>query len=140
QPSYFPTIIEKLQQHKLIYDPKDSGKWSRVIIEKPFGHDLNSALDLQKQISQSLDESQIYRIDHYLGKETVQNLLVLRFTNPIFESTWNNRHIDHVQITFSEEMGIGTRGKFYEEEGVIRDIVQNHMMQVLSLVTMEPPT
>lgn len=139
QPSYFPLIIEKLKQHNLIYSPEDQSKWSRVIIEKPFGHDLSSALALQKQISQSLDESQIYRIDHYLGKETVQNLLVLRFTNPIFESVWNNRYVDNVQITVSEDIGIGTRGHFFEEAGMLRDIVQNHMMQLLSLVAMEPP-
>ena len=139
QPSFFSGIIEKLSQHKLLSDDKEK-RWSRVIIEKPFGHDLNSALKLQKEISQYLDENQIFRIDHYLGKETVQNLLVFRFSNPIFESIWNNNHIDHVQITVSEEIGIGTRGRFFEEEGMLRDIVQNHMMQLLSLVGMEPPT
>lgn len=140
QPSFFPLIIEKLHQHNLIYDAnKEKNKWSRIIIEKPFGHDLNSALELQKHVSQYLNESQIFRIDHYLGKETVQNLLVFRFTNPIFESIWNNRHIDNVQITVSEEIGIGSRGRFWEEAGMLRDIVQNHMMQVLSLVAMEPP-
>jgi glucose-6-phosphate 1-dehydrogenase len=141
QPSYFPEIIEKLNKHKLTYDiNKVHDKWSRVIIEKPFGHDLKSAQQLQKEISQHLDESQIYRIDHYLGKETVQNLLVFRFSNSIFESVWNNHHIDHVQISVSEEIGIGTRGKLWEEAGMLRDIVQNHMMQLLSLVAMEPPT
>jgi glucose-6-phosphate 1-dehydrogenase len=141
QPSYFSLIVEKLGTHELIY-PVDEpwGRWSRVIVEKPFGHDLQSAKELQKQMTRFLDESQIYRIDHYLGKETVQNLLVFRFSNPIFEAIWNNRHIDHVQITVSEEIGIGTRGHFFEEAGIIRDIVQNHMMQVLSLVAMEPPT
>ena len=141
QPIYFSTIVEKLGQHGMIYPANDPrGKWSRVIVEKPFGHDLESAIELQNQMTRFLDESQIYRIDHYLGKEAVQNLLVFRFSNPIFEAIWNNRHIDHVQITVSEEIGIGTRGKFWEEEGMIRDIVQNHMMQVLSLVAMEPPT
>ncbi|MDP1608046.1 MAG: glucose-6-phosphate dehydrogenase [Chlamydiales bacterium] len=140
QPKYFPIIIEKLKQHGLVYDIHQTPeRWSRVIIEKPFGHDSRSAAELQKQISQSLDESQIYRIDHYLGKETVQNLLVFRFANAIFESLWNYRHIDHVQITVAEEIGIGTRGHFFEEEGLLRDIVQNHMMQLLSLVAMEPP-
>ncbi len=139
QPSFFPLIIQKLSQHGLIYSPTDHSKWSKVIIEKPFGHDLASAQDLQRLISQYLDESQIYRIDHYLGKETVQNLLVFRFCNPIFESIWNNHHIDHVQITVSEEIGIGTRGHFFEEAGMLRDIVQNHMMQLLSIVAMEPP-
>jgi len=140
QPSYFPDIIGRLYKHKLIYPVKEfTNKWSRVIIEKPFGHDLESAEELQKEITQYLDESQIYRIDHYLGKETVQNLLVFRFSNIIFESIWNNRYIDHVQITVAEEIGIGTRGRFFEEAGIVRDIVQNHMMQLLSLVAMEPP-
>lgn len=141
QPSFFPLIVEKLNQHNLIYDTDHvQDKWSRVIIEKPFGHDLSSALALQKDLTQHLKESQIYRIDHYLGKETVQNLLVFRFSNSIFESMWNNHHIDHVQITVSEEMGVGTRGRFWEEAGMLRDIVQNHMMQLLCLVAMEPPT
>ncbi len=139
QPKFFPIIIEKLNQHGLIYDHEDETKWSRVIIEKPFGHDSDSAKALQKEISQHLDESQIFRIDHYLGKETVQNLLVFRFANSIFESLWNNRHIDHVQITVAEDIGIGTRGNFFEEEGLLRDVVQNHMMQLLSHVAMEPP-
>lgn len=139
QPSFFPLIIEKLHQHQLIYSQDVTDKWSRVIIEKPFGHDLESALSLQKEISRYLDEKQIYRIDHYLGKETVQNLLVFRFTNPIFEAIWNNRSIDNIQITVSEEIGIGTRAKFFEEAGLLRDIVQNHMMQLISLVAMEPP-
>lgn len=139
QPKYFPVIIQKLKTHGLIYNHHDKEKWSRVIIEKPFGHDSASAEELQKEISQYLDESQTYRIDHYLGKETVQNLLVFRFANSIFESIWNYKHIDHVQITVAEEIGIGTRGHFYEEEGLLRDILQNHMMQLLSLVAMEPP-
>lgn len=139
QPKYFPIIIEKLHKFGLIYRPNDPDHWSRVIIEKPFGHDFDSAKELQKNISHYLDESQIYRIDHYLGKETVQNLLVFRFANSIFESLWNYKHIDHVQITVAEEIGIGTRGNFFEEEGLLRDIVQNHMMQLLSLVAMEPP-
>jgi glucose-6-phosphate 1-dehydrogenase len=139
QPKFFPLIIEKLHKHGLIYNPQDKKNWSRVIIEKPFGRDSRSAEELQKTISAYLDESQIYRIDHYLGKETVQNLLVFRFANSIFESLWNYKHIDHVQITVAEEIGIGTRGHFFEEEGLLRDIVQNHMMQLLSLVAMEPP-
>jgi glucose-6-phosphate 1-dehydrogenase len=141
QPSFFPSIVKKLSECQLLY-PVDEGinKWSRVIIEKPFGHDLKSALSLQRDLIQYLDESQIYRIDHYLGKETVQNLFVFRFANPIFESVWNNHHIDHVQITVGEEIGIGSRGRFWEEAGMLRDIVQNHMMQLLSLVAMEPPT
>lgn len=141
QPSFFPLIVKKLSQHKLIYHPDHvREKWSRIVIEKPFGSDLQSAQQLQAELSQYLDENQIYRIDHYLGKETVQNLLVFRFANPIFEAIWNNHHIDNVQITVAEDIGIGTRGRFWEEAGMLRDIVQNHMMQLLSLVAMEPPT
>ncbi len=139
QPSYFPMIIEKLRKHGLIYDHNQEGMWSRVIIEKPFGHDYDSAIALQKELTQHLKEEQLYRIDHYLGKETVQNILAFRFANSIFESLWNHRYIDHVQLTVSESIGIGTRGKFYEGEGLVRDILQNHMMQVFSLVAMEPP-
>lgn len=140
QPSHFPIIVEKLKEHGLIYSSRQvKDKWSRVIIEKPFGHDLHSALELQTHITKYLDETQIYRIDHYLGKETVQNLLTFRFANSLFEDLWNSRHIDHVQITVGEEIGIGTRGRFFEEAGMMRDIIQNHMMQLLSLVAMEPP-
>lgn len=140
QPSYFPVIIENLHLSKLMYDfSTTKDKWSRVIIEKPFGHDSDSAHKLQTELLKHLSEEQIFRIDHYLGKETVQNLLAFRFSNAIFESLWNNRYIDHVQITAAEEIGIGTRGKFYEEEGLVRDFIQNHMMQLLSLVAMEPP-
>jgi len=139
-PKYFPLIIEKLRKFNLIYDVRENEeRWSRVIIEKPFGRDFASSAELQTSIQKNLHESQTYRIDHYLGKETVQNLLVFRFANSIFESIWNNKHIDHVQITVAEELGIGTRGAFFEEEGLLRDIVQNHMMQLVSLVAMEPP-
>ena len=140
QPSYFPLIIQNLHQSQLMYDfHAVQDKWSRVIIEKPFGHDSLSAHTLQEELLHYLHEEQLFRIDHYLGKETVQNLLAFRFSNGIFESLWNNRYIDHVQITAAEEIGIGTRGKFYEEEGLVRDFLQNHMMQLLSLVAMEPP-
>ncbi len=140
QPRFFTTISEKLHSHNLIYDEKTTtDKWSRIIIEKPFGHDLNSAHELQNELLRFLSEDQIFRIDHYLGKETVQNLMVFRFANSLFESLWNNRYIDHVQITVAEEIGIGRRGAFFEEAGLLRDIVQNHMMQLLSLVAMEPP-
>jgi len=138
QPKFFPIIVAKLKQHGLLSDPKGPS-WSRVIIEKPFGRDAASAAALQAQLSKDLDESQTYRIDHYLGKETVQNVLVFRFANSIFESLWNYKHIDHVQITMAEDIGIGSRGHFFEEEGILRDIVQNHIMQLLSLVAMEPP-
>lgn len=139
QPKYFPIIIEKLASTGQIAKPNKEGPFTRVIIEKPFGRDTESAKELQQFIARYLDESQIYRIDHYLGKETVQNLLSFRFSNSIFEPVWNAHHIDHVQITVSEDIGIGTRGKFFEEEGLLRDIIQNHMMQLLSLVAMEPP-
>ncbi len=140
QPSYFTLVVEKLHKFGLVYDEgtvKD--RWSRIIIEKPFGHDLESALALQQELLKFLKEDQIYRIDHYLGKETVQNILVFRFANSIFESLWNNRYIDHVQITVAEDLGIGGRGKYYEEAGLLRDMLQNHTMQLLSLVAMEPP-
>lgn len=140
-PSYFPDIVKRLNKHGLIYNVNQvQDKWSRIIIEKPFGHDLPSAIALQKELTEYLHESQIYRIDHYLGKETVQNLLVFRFGNPIFEFQWNNHHIDNVQMTVAEDIGIGTRGHFFEEAGIMRDVIQNHMMQLLSIIAMEPPT
>ena len=112
---------------------------SRVVLEKPIGRDLNSARAISGQMSNYFTESQIYRIDHYLGKETVQNLLVLRFANPLFESQWNHRFIDHIQITISESIGVEGRGEFYEQTGALRDIVQNHLLQLLCILAMEPP-
>lgn len=138
-PKYFPIVIEKLHKNGLIYDSEDPRKWSRVIIEKPLGKDLNSAQDLHNHISKYLKEDQIYRIDHYLGKETVQNLLVFRLTNPIIETLWNHHHIDHVQITVAEKEGIESRGRFFDEQGIIRDMMQNHLMQLVALIAMEPP-
>jgi glucose-6-phosphate 1-dehydrogenase len=139
-PEYFATIIEQLGRAGLIYSSLQEAPWSRVVIEKPFGHDLASARALNRDISRVLDESQVYRIDHYLGKETVQNILALRFGNAIFEPIWNRRHVDSVQITVAEELGMaGGRGGYYDNSGALRDMVQNHLMQLLCLVAMEPP-
>jgi len=138
-PSYFTAVIERLSNHHLVY-PIPHQSWSRVVIEKPFGTDLDSAIELQNLISQHLDESQIYRIDHYLGKEGVQNLLAFRFANTVVEPIWNRQYIDNVQITISEDIGIGSRAQFWEETGYLRDIIQNHLMQLLAIVAMEPPT
>lgn len=140
-PTAFPIILQKLQQHGLIErQAQVPGKPAcRVIVEKPFGRDLASARALNEMIGTYLHESQIYRIDHYLGKETVQNILVLRFGNSIFEPLWNRHHIEYVEITAAEAIDIQGRGAFYEETGVVRDIIQNHLLQVLSLVTMEVP-
>jgi glucose-6-phosphate 1-dehydrogenase len=136
-PRFYAPAVEHLGQTGLT-KPKD-GSWVRVIIEKPFGSDLESARLLNQQIHEHLHESQIYRIDHYLGKETVQNLLAFRFANGIFEPLWNRHYIDHVQITNAESVGVEGRGGYYETAGVIRDMIQNHVFQVLSLVAMEPP-
>ncbi|MEJ7598698.1 MAG: glucose-6-phosphate dehydrogenase [Kofleriaceae bacterium] len=139
-PAVFPMLIENLAAHKLIERrPVDARPACRVIVEKPFGRDLGSATALNDLIAKHLDENQIFRIDHYLGKETVQNILVLRFGNSIFEPLWNRNHVDHVEITAAESIGIEGRGAFYESTGVIRDVVQNHLLQVLSLVAMEVP-
>jgi glucose-6-phosphate 1-dehydrogenase len=139
-PEYFATIIDHLGKADLIHSPHQEAPWSRVVIEKPFGNDLKSARALNRDVSRVLDESQIYRIDHYLGKETVQNILALRFGNSMFEPVWNRRHVASVQITVAEEVGMaGNRGAYYDTSGAIRDMVQNHMMQLLCLVAMEPP-
>ena len=118
---------------------RETDGWRRVIVEKPFGYDLASARALNAQLTAALDESQIYRIDHYLGKETVQNILAFRFANGIFEPIWNRRYVDHVQMTVAEEVGVEGRGGYYDNAGALRDIVQNHMFQLLTLVAMEPP-
>jgi len=130
--------IERLHEAGLIHDPHDKF-FSRVVVEKPIGHDLPSAIEISKTLSRYLDESQIFRIDHYLGKETVQNLLVLRFANIIFERLWGSRNISHVQITVAETEGLGTRAGYYDHSGAMRDMVQNHMLQVLTMLAMEPP-
>ncbi|XGV97654.1 MAG: glucose-6-phosphate dehydrogenase [Leptolyngbya sp. BL-A-14] len=135
--NFFQAIIEQLGSSGLTQEA--DGHWRRVIIEKPFGHDLNSARTLNQQISTVLQERQIYRIDHYLGKETVQNILVFRFGNGLFEPIWNHHYIDHVQITVAETVGVEERGSFYEGAGAVRDMVQNHLFQLLAMVAMEPP-
>ncbi len=138
-PSAYPPIIEQLGNGGHVAPHRNGNGWSRVIVEKPFGRDLASAEELNKRIHSVFDEEGVFRIDHYLGKETVQNILVFRFANGIFEPIWNRRYVDHVQITVAESIGIGGRGSYYEESGALRDMVQNHMMQLLSLVAMEPP-
>jgi glucose-6-phosphate 1-dehydrogenase len=136
-PSIFEDYVRQLGEAGLIKE--EEGRWRRVIIEKPFGHDLESAQALNRRIREVLDERQIYRIDHYLGKETVQNIMAFRFANGIFEPIWNRRYIDHVQITVAETVGVEGRGSYYEEAGALRDMVQNHMFQLLALIAMEPP-
>jgi glucose-6-phosphate 1-dehydrogenase len=138
QPSAFAEIVAQLGRVGLDHERHESG-WRRIVIEKPFGHDLNSAIRLNREVGKVFRESQVYRIDHYLGKETVRNLLVFRFGNGIFEPIWNRRHIDHIQITVAETIGIENRGAFYEETGASRDFLQNHLLQLMSLVAMEPP-
>jgi glucose-6-phosphate 1-dehydrogenase len=140
-PELFPVILKNLAHAGLIYRANGDtpGPFSRVVIEKPFGRDLASARSLNRLVAECLDESQTFRIDHYLGKETVQNILVLRYANSIFEPLWNRKYIDHVEITQAETLGVEKRGRFYDETGVLRDIVQNHLLQVLALVAMEPP-
>ncbi|MHB8670606.1 MAG: glucose-6-phosphate dehydrogenase [Acidimicrobiales bacterium] len=137
-PTTFPAIIEALSAAGLTQPSRD-GAFVRVIVEKPYGHDESSARRLDRVVHEAFDERQVYRIDHYLGKETVQNVLALRFANAIFEPIWNRRYVDHVQITVAESLGVGHRGSFYESAGALRDIVQNHVMQVLALTAMEPP-
>jgi glucose-6-phosphate 1-dehydrogenase len=136
-PRLFAPIAAGLDQAGLAQEPP--GIFRRFVVEKPFGHDLESARELDRDLHAHFRESQIFRIDHYLAKETVQNILALRFTNTIFEPVWNRRYVDHVQITVAEQLGVEHRGTFYEQAGALRDIVQNHVMQVLSLTAMEPP-
>ncbi|MBI4512196.1 MAG: glucose-6-phosphate dehydrogenase [Deltaproteobacteria bacterium] len=141
-PDAFPVILQNLRQHALLTKTSAPGAtpFCRVIIEKPFGRDLASAQALNELVANYQDEGQIFRIDHYLGKETVQNILVFRFGNSIFEPLWNRKYIDHVEIVAAESIGVEKRGRFYDTTGVLRDIVQNHLLQVLALCAMEPPT
>ena len=136
-PEFFGEIVRQL--HGVGLTREENGRWRRVIVEKPFGADLESAKALNAELKRSLEEKQIYRIDHYLGKETVQNILVFRFSNGIFEPIWNRRYIDHVQITLAECVGVERRGSYYERYGALRDMVPNHLFQLVSLTAMEPP-
>ncbi|MGB7118720.1 MAG: glucose-6-phosphate dehydrogenase, partial [Bradyrhizobium sp.] len=136
-PVAFAPIAKQLGRAGMLKE--EDGAWRRLVVEKPFGTDLASAKALNEELLTILEEHQIYRIDHYLGKETVQNILVLRFANGMFEPIWNRNHIDHVQITVDEKIGVGHRGSFYDSTGALRDMVPNHLFQLLSLVAMEPP-
>jgi len=141
-PEYFSDIVKYLGDHGMAKPEVKDGEaknWVRTIVEKPFGHDLESAKALNNEVNKVFNEDQIFRIDHYLGKETVQNILVFRFGNGIFENVWNRNYIDHVEITAAESIGIEGRGPFYETAGALRDVVQNHVMELLSFVAMEPP-
>ena len=134
-PTIVETIVHNLGQAHLT----DDRQRSRLVVEKPFGRDYDSACALNQSLLKTLDESQIYRIDHYLGKETVQNILAFRFANALFEPIWDRRYIDHVQITVAEQVGVEHRGGYYDQSGALRDMLQNHLLQILSLIAMEPP-
>ncbi len=150
-PDHYETILENMVKTKLSEGcgshsaeasrdrHEEEGNWTRIIIEKPFGKDLETAIHLDKKLAEIFDEKQIFRVDHYLGKETVQNMLAFRFANGIFEPVWNNKFIDHIQITLAEESGIGNRGRLFDGLGELRDMAQNHMMQLLAAVTMDQP-
>ena len=138
-PSQFAEVVERLHKAELLHRHDDKACWQRVVVEKPFGHDLPSARKLNSELTRFAHEKQIFRIDHYLGKETVQNILMFRFSNAIFEQLWGRQSVDHIQLTVSEKLGVGSRGSYYEETGALRDMVQNHLLQVLALVAMEPP-
>jgi glucose-6-phosphate 1-dehydrogenase len=136
-PTFFPIVVKQLGLAGLTNEV--NGKWRRVVIEKPFGHDLATAVALNHEIGKVLQENQVYRIDHYLGKETVQNILAFRFANGIFEPVWNRRYVDHVQVTVAEELGVELRGDYYDRAGALCDMVPNHIFQLISLTAMEPP-
>jgi glucose-6-phosphate 1-dehydrogenase len=137
-PDAFAIVVKQLGAAGLA--KPQAGGWRRVIVEKPFGRDLDSAMELNQELRSVLDEEQIYRIDHYLGKETVQNVIVFRFANGMFEPIWNRRYVDHVQITVAEDLGVEGRGAYFDATGVLRDVIQNHMFQLLALIAMEPPS
>src|SRR5438876_665839 len=136
QPSYYGTVVDGLGAAGI--GESRPGGWRRIVIEKPFGHDLESARELDARIHKVFPEEEVYRIDHYLGKETVQNILAFRFGNGIFEPLWNRRYVNHVQITASESIGVEGRGAYYQEAGALRDMIQNHLLQVMATVAMEP--
>ncbi len=138
-PGLIEMCVSQLKAHGLVMPVESGNPFSRIIVEKPIGRDLESARQVNATLCANFDESQIYRIDHYLGKETVQNILVMRFGNAIFEPLWNEKHIDHVQITVAEEEGVGTRAGYYDTAGALRDMIQNHILQLLTLIAMEPP-
>ena len=136
-PKFFPDVLRQLKEHNLAEGPPNA--WRRVVIEKPFGHDLASAQELNRVVGEVFDSGSVFRIDHYLGKETVQNILALRFANEMFEPVWNANYVDHVQITMAEDVGIGGRAGYYDGIGAARDVIQNHLLQLLALTAMEEP-
>jgi glucose-6-phosphate 1-dehydrogenase len=137
-PAFFGAVVDQLKEHDMV--DKSPNAWRRVVIEKPFGHDLQSAKELQATLSEAFPSESIFRIDHYLGKETVQNILAMRFANEMFEPLWNSNYVDHVQITMAEDIGIGGRAGYYDGIGAARDVIQNHLLQLMALIAMEEPT
>ena len=135
-PEYFALIARQLHTHGMA---SQKGSWQRVVVEKPFGQDLTTAIELNNDVRRTFQERNIYRIDHYLGKEMAQNIMVIRFANTLFEPLWNNRYIDHIQLSLTETVGVEGRGPYDEQAGALRDMVQNHMLQLLALIAMEPP-